>query len=173
MPELNKVVMVINGKGGVGKDTLCESAAKHFVKVKNVSSITPIKEIAAQCGWNGSKDDRSRKFLADLKQLCVDYNDLPTSWLKSEYDKFMKSDDRIMFVHIREPQEIAKFVESTGKNAKTLLVRACYRLKKSVYGNAADDNVENYKYDYYFDNDESEEVAKSRFIDMICGMLEL
>ena len=40
---MKKTVIVINGAGGVGKDTLCEFAEKHF-KVMNVSSITPIKE---------------------------------------------------------------------------------------------------------------------------------
>ena len=65
---MNKVVIVINGAGGVGKDTLCELASLHF-KVFNVSSITPIKEIASMCGWSGAKDDKSRKFLSDLKLL--------------------------------------------------------------------------------------------------------
>ncbi len=171
MSELSKLVIVINGKGGVGKDTLCEAVAKHFGGVKNVSSIMPIKEIAAQCGWDGSKDDRSRKFLADLKQLCVDYNDLPTVWLKAEYDKFLVSEDVVMFVHIREPEEIAKFVEATGGAAKTLLVRANTRLAKNVYGNAADDNVEKYGYDLYFDNDGSEECTRAEFIRMISDLL--
>lgn len=147
-----KIAIVINGKGGVGKDTLCEGAAKCF-KVKNISSITPIKEIAKLCGWDGSKDDRSRKFLAELKQLCVDYNDYPTVWAKGEYEQFLLSDEEIMFVHIREPEEISKFVKTTGGEAKTLLVRADSRLAKNVYGNAADDNVENYAYDFYFDNE--------------------
>ena len=55
---MSKVAIVINGPGGVGKDTLCELAARHF-KVRNVSSITPIKEIAAMCGWHGEKDDKA------------------------------------------------------------------------------------------------------------------
>ena len=46
---MRKMVFVINGRGGVGKDTLCELAAKAY-SVKNVSSITPIKELAAQVG---------------------------------------------------------------------------------------------------------------------------
>ena len=46
---MKKLVMVINGAGGVGKDTLCEFAMKHF-KVMNISSITPIKELAALAG---------------------------------------------------------------------------------------------------------------------------
>ena len=47
---MEKTVIVINGAGGVGKDTLCEFAEKHY-KVMNISSITPIKEIAAMCGY--------------------------------------------------------------------------------------------------------------------------
>ena len=46
---MKKLVMVINGRGGVGKDTLCDFAAAYF-RVRNVSSITPVKELAAQCG---------------------------------------------------------------------------------------------------------------------------
>ena len=57
---MKKLAIVINGAGGVGKDTLCNLAAKHL-KVRNISTITPIKEIAAMAGWDGSKDDRSRK----------------------------------------------------------------------------------------------------------------
>ena len=62
---MNKAVIVINGAGGVGKDTICDLAAKHF-KVRNISSVDPIKEIATFCGWTGVKDDRARKFLHDL-----------------------------------------------------------------------------------------------------------
>lgn len=46
---MNKIVIIINGRGGVGKDTLCDFAAKHY-KVENISSITPIKDLAKLCG---------------------------------------------------------------------------------------------------------------------------
>ena len=39
-----KLVIVINGKGGLGKDTLCESLRIDY-RVTNISAITPIKEI--------------------------------------------------------------------------------------------------------------------------------
>ena len=48
---MKKRIVIINGKGGVGKDTLCDVIAKKYI-VKNVSSITPIKEIAASAGYN-------------------------------------------------------------------------------------------------------------------------
>lgn len=159
---MKKAVVVINGRGGVGKDTLCDMAAKTF-KVENVSSITPIKEIAALCGWDGSKDDKSRKFLADLKRLSVEYNDYPTLWATEKYKDFLLSDKDVMFVHIREPEEIAKFVNSTDGAAITLLIRGGERMKRGAYGNAADDGVENYAYDYYFDNDGTLEEAERGF----------
>ena len=56
---MNKLTIVINGKGGVGKDTLCMSLPHR--RVRNISSITPIKEIAAMHGWNGEKDLKSRR----------------------------------------------------------------------------------------------------------------
>ena len=160
---MKKTVFVINGAGGVGKDTLCEMAAKHF-KVRNVSSITPIKKIAALCGWNGEKTDKARKFLSDLKALSIEYNDYPTLWAKREYDEFMAGDEEIFFVHIREPEEISKFVRATSNSAKTLIVRGGDRMTKASYGNVSDDGVENYEYDYHFVNDKSLELAESEFI---------
>ena len=96
---MKKAVIVINGRGGVGKDTLCDMAAKSF-KTLNVSSITPIKEIAKMCGWDGAKDDKSRKFLADLKKLSVEYNDYPTVWAAEKYKEFLSSDKELMLKNI-------------------------------------------------------------------------
>ena len=167
---MNKTVLVINGAGGVGKDTLCAMAAEKFL-VENISSITPIKEIAKLCGWNGAKDDKSRKFLADLKKLSVEYNDYPTLWAAEKYREFIKSEKEILFVHIHEPEEIAKFVKATGGVAKTLLIRGGERMAKRTYGNAADDSVENYNYDYYFVNDKNLDEAREEFCAFINGVL--
>lgn len=163
---MKKTVIVINGAGGVGKDTLCEFAEKHF-KVMNVSSITPIKEIAAMCGWGGEKTDKARKFLSDLKALSIAYNDYPTLWAMEKYKEFLNSDYKIMFVHIREAEEIFKFVKATEGKAKTLLIRGGARMSKSNYGNVSDDGVENYNYDYYFVNDLSLEEAEKEFINFL------
>lgn len=159
---MRKLVIVINGSAGVGKDTICETVGRHY-RVMNVSSIDPIKRIASENGWNGSKDEKSRRFLADLKQLFVDFNDLPQRYLMERYRDFWGGDREILFVHIREPQEIAKFKSSVGEGCVTLLVRGRESARKA-WNNAADDAVENYKYDYYYVNCRSLKNMESDFM---------
>ena len=55
---------------------------------------------------------------------------------------FLSSDEQVLFVHIREPQEIAKFVSLSQGNTVTLLIRPRQELQGKVYGNASDDEVE-------------------------------
>ena len=89
-----KKIIVINGKGGVGKDTLCEITKKYYRTVI-VSSIDPIKNIANQIGWDGTKDPKSRKLLSDLKRLCIEYNDFPTRYLVKEVCRFLEGEEEI------------------------------------------------------------------------------
>lgn len=147
---MNKLVVVINGKGGAGKDTLCRFVSNHY-KVLNVSSIDPIKELARFIGWDGTKDNSARKLLSDLKKIATDYNDFPTRYLLEKYEQFLSNDDEIMFVHIREKEQIAHFVASVNQQAVTLLIRRSDL--GGVYGNVSDDNVEDYAYDYIYQND--------------------
>lgn len=105
---MKKLVVIINGNGGVGKDTLCEFAKDTFV-IRNISAITPIKEIASAYGWKGEKDAKARKFLADLKAAFIDYNDLPFLYIKEQYHFFLEDKkEEILFIHIREAEEIEK-----------------------------------------------------------------
>lgn len=160
---MRKLVIVINGSAGVGKDTICAAVGKHY-RVMNVSSIDPIKRIALENGWNGDKNEKSRKFLADLKQLFVDFNDLPQRYLLEKYREFLGGDREILFVHIREPEEIAKFKGSVGEGCITLLIRGRENARKA-WNNAADDAVENYKYDFYYANCRSLKNMESDFMD--------
>ncbi len=160
-----QLVIIINGRGGVGKDTLCEMAAKHF-SVRNISSITPIKEIALQNGWKGDKTKKSRKFLSDLKRLFVEYNDLPTKYLVRQYREFMQGEEQILFVHIRETEEIDKFKREVSHRCITLLVKRD-KMRRGNWGNASDDEVENYAYDFYFQNDKPLPDVEKEFVRFI------
>ena len=60
---MTKQVFIINGSGGVGKDTVCSAAAQSW-KVQNISSITPILQVAKAAGWDGTKTPAARRFLS-------------------------------------------------------------------------------------------------------------
>ena len=173
---MKKYVVVINGKGGVGKDTLIEMVSKHF-KVRNVSSVDGIKDIARSLGWDGQKDDKSRKFLADLKQLTTDYNDYPFKYTCIELTEFLRNENQeLMFVHIREGKEIQKFVDKVKRyksyvdvQVDTLLVRR--NTEKTTYGNKSDDNVDTYEYDYIYENELPLEKIEYDFLLFLLKML--
>lgn len=164
---MNKTIIIINGKGGCGKDTLCDIAAKKY-KTMNVSSITPAKEMAKIIGWDGGKTAEDRKFLSDLKQLITQYNDGANEYILKEAQNFASSDCEIMFVHIREPEMINHFKETVahrvpGLKVRTLLVERDSQ-KYLVYGNSSDDEVDNYPYECIYHNDTEPEKIEECFL---------
>lgn len=167
---MKKLVVVINGAGGVGKDTMCSFAAQAY-KVRNVSSVDPIKAIARMAGWDGDKSDKSRKMLSDLKMLFTEYNDLCLRYIKEQYGQFLEGDEQVMFVHIREPEEIARFVAVAPERIKTLLITNSAK-EKHVYQNASDDNVEKFDYDRVYDNCLSLEETEKAFLAFFAQMFE-
>ena len=161
---MGKQVIVINGKGGSGKDTICDIVSKYY-KMINVSSIDPIKEIAAKHGWNGEKDDKSRRFLSDLKAAFTKYNDLPNRFLKGKLAEFITDKDlEIMFVHIREPEAIESFVQRIGSFPGMCVTLLVDRPGLKDYGNSSDDDVGNYAYDYTYNNDKPLEELEEDFM---------
>lgn len=147
---MEKKVVVINGSGGVGKDTFVEFCSK-YANVKNISSVDKVKEAAkVLVGWDGSKDDKSRKLLVDLKKLSIDYNNYPMTYIREQIEEFNQNEDEdIMFIHIREISEIEKVKDEM--DAKTLLITS-NRVEK-ITSNTSDANVDKYDYDFYISND--------------------
>ncbi|MDO5568891.1 MAG: hypothetical protein Q4G04_02105 [bacterium] len=154
--ELNmKYIVIINGTGGSGKDTFINFVSK-YNKVYNVSSIDKVKEIATMIGWNGEKNEKNRKFLSDLKKLTTEYNDMAYNDIKEKVKNFQKSDNEIMFIHIREPENIA--IASKELHALTLLLeRNNHALITSNYSDAS---VKNYDYDMIIVNDTLEKLEE-------------
>ena len=153
---MKKYIIIINGYGGSGKDTFVELVSK-YNRVCNFSSVDKVKEIAKIIGWNGKKDEKDRKFLSDLKKLTTDYNDMSFESIKSKVIEFNNSDDEIMFIHIREPEEIERAVKEF--NAKTLLIKRIGLNK--ITSNYSDASVENYNYDYIIENTTLEKLEES------------
>ena len=153
-----KEIVVINGSGGVGKDTFVQFCGE-YVPIMNISSVDKVKEAAkVLAGWNGEKDEKSRKFLSDLKELGIEYNDAPFKYISNMAEEFKKSDRQIMFVHVRESEEIEKCKKCL--NAKTLLIT-----------NISDRDVDKYEYDYHISNDGTLEELKQKakeFLEKFC-----
>lgn len=163
---MEKTTIIINGAGGCGKDTLIQILSNYY-NVKNISSITPVKEIAKHCGWNGEKTDNARKFLSDLKKVLTEYNEFPMQYLIKEQNDFLNDNNKLLFVHIREPKEIDKFKNQSKTKTYTLLITPREDLQNKVYGNTSDDDVANYNYDFIFKNDKPLDIIEKQWIEFI------
>lgn len=172
---MDKHIFIINGSGGVGKDTFVDLVSvelnnifKKFHTVINFSSVDKVKEIAKLIGWNGGKSEKDRKFLSDLKILTSNYCDMPFESMKDKVSEFLNDEESsLLFLHIREPEEISRAVKEF--EAKTILV-----IRDSVNhitSNMADKNVFNYEYDFVIENNGNIKELGEKAKEFIGGVL--
>lgn len=160
---MNKQIIIINGQGGVGKDTICDIVKKHY-GTKVVSSIDRIKAIALYGGWDGKKDLKGRKLLSDIKLAFSEYNNLPFKQMAHEIKIFKDfREEQILFIHVREPEEIKKLVSEYPEIKTLLIIRGQNPYKE--FGNMADDNALNYNYDFVFKNNGKLENLERDFLE--------
>lgn len=146
---MNKLIFIVNGSGGVGKDTFAEFLDE-FVPVFKYSSVTKVKDIAKECGWTGGKTEKDRKFLSDLKLLTAAYSDMPFTDVTKAVDRFRRHmpHKHVMLIDIREPAEIERAKRTFG--ARTILIQS--NRVAPITSNMADANVNKYEYDFVFGN---------------------
>lgn len=166
-------VVIINGKPQSGKDTFCKYAQGYCDDDESantliISSVDPLKEMLTQLGWDGTKTDKIRDMLMDMKQLWVQNQDGPTMFLFNnilEFHKACTGEDNIVFVHIREPEEIKKLVNAlTGFESMGIDVISLLVIRKggedtpnqSAETRRSDDEalINSYEYDVTINNDE-------------------
>lgn len=145
--DMEKNIIIINGTGGSGKDAFVKYVSK-YCKIYNFDSVGKVKKIASIIGWDGKKTEKDRKFLSDLKKLTTEYNDMSFKEIQKGFKVFENSDALIMFIHIREPEEIKRAVDYF--NAKSLLIKR--RGMNNIESNYSDRNVDNYPYDFIVEN---------------------
>jgi hypothetical protein len=156
----NQKIIVINGAAQAGKDTFVQLFMKHAqVCVFEWSTITTVKAVAGPAfGWDGEKDEPGRRFLSDLKDAWTRYNDGP---FKEVCDKIRYYDRRferyVLFIHVREPEEILKIVNAYPDRVTTLEV---VNRRVPVPGNHADQNAHKFNYHITVDNSTSLEVLE-------------
>lgn len=152
-------IFVINGAAGSGKDTFVRLCRKFTgdAFLLNVSTVDKVKEIAAECGWDGTKTPENRKFLSDLKALLTQWADVPLKDIVTKVERFKRTlemydaptERAFVFIHCREPEEIRKLVEAL--DARTLLIRRTVAEYVSA-SNKSDADVLNYNYDVEITN---------------------
>ena len=166
-------VVIINGKPQSGKDTFCKYAQGYCDDDESantliISSVDPLKEMLTQLGWDGTKTDKIRDMLMDMKQLWVQNQDGPTMFLFNnilEFHKACTGEDNIVFVHIREPEEIKKLVNAlTGFESMGIDVISLLVIRKGeedtpnqpAETRRSDDEalINSYEYDVIINNDE-------------------
>ena len=128
-------VVVVNGRPGVGKsefERLCLEKCNVFNRtpgfrpgtdlwVDITSTVDFVKDIAFDCGWDGTKTPENRKFLSDLKALLTNWGDVPFNVIVQHAKSLPGTGDWLMFVDCREPAEIQRFKDVM--NATTVLIR--------------------------------------------------
>jgi hypothetical protein len=155
-------IYIVNGSPGSGKDSFVELCRK-FVGdafLLNISTVDKVKEIAAECGWDGTKTPENRKFLSDLKALLTQWADVPLKDITKKVERFERTlemydvdDNRaFVFIHCREPEEIRKLVEAL--DARTLLIRRS-AAEHVTASNQSDADVLNFDYDVEISNNGS------------------
>ncbi len=161
-----KKVYITNGSAENGKDTFAEFLCK-YIPVYKYSSIDLVKEMFEVVGVSkDNKTEKKRKLWSDGKDLLTKYDDIPFKDVTSIVTDFKnnKIEAEVLLIDIREPEEIARAVETFG--AETILVRNPNVAK--IESNHADRDVENYEYDYIIENngtlEQLESVAKA-FVD--------
>lgn len=149
-----KYVFVINGVGGAGKDEFIKYVKEKVGEddaIANISTSDGYKIIARdEFGWDRKKDDKGRRLLAELMRVSREYNDGVFENTKSRIIKYLKgSSTKCVFVHVREPEEIKKYVGYFGDRTKTILVK---RDNIITPDNDSDKGVFDYEYDIVIEN---------------------
>lgn len=166
-----KKIYITNGSAENGKDSFAEFVGK-YISTYKYSSIDLVKEMFEVVGVSKKeKTEKKRKLWSDGKDLLTKYDDIPFKDIASIVTDFKnnKIETEVLLIDIREPEEIARAVETFG--AETILVRNPNAIK--IESNHADRDVENYEYDYIIENDgtleQLERVAELFVCDVICG----
>ena len=163
LEEIRKspTVYIINGVGGSGKSTFVSILSELHPLIKEISTVDKVKEVAKIAGWNGEKDDKGRRFLADIKDAMDAYDNL--SW--KNVDKVIEENPNyIYFINARSNYDIDYFKQRW--NAKTILIERPGT--PLIFSNHADAGVYDYKYDIVIKNngniDDFKNKAKSFLI---------
>ena len=121
----------------------------------DISTVDLVKHLAALAGWDGTKTPKNRKFLSDLKQLLIEWDDVPYKDVirtaqnaRTDLDAYGVNHTPYVFVQCREPAEIPQFLVRVG--AHTVFVS---REDHEIPTNESDIATRRYNYEATIFND--------------------
>lgn len=165
-----KEICIINGSGGKGKDLFVELCGR-YCEVLNVSSIDPAKNAAMHLvgyKWGDEKTDESlRALLSELKAISIRVNNYPFKYVSKHIEEFQSVSGELLFIHIREPQEIQQVLD-VFPHVHTLLLTN--ERVDDIVTNSSDANVYNFNYEFKIMNDgsiEELEMSASNFVSVL------
>lgn len=164
-----KEILIINGMGGVGKDTFV-NCLKNYAKVMHISIVDIVKSTATKLGWNGEKDEKSRRFLSDLKVAIDRYNDANYEYVKTVVEQFktdaLLKDFEILCIDMREKEQVYKAKKDFGARS-VLVVRDSV---KNITSNIADAGVFSMDYDVVIKNNSTIDDLNNAAGQFVCDL---
>lgn len=145
-----KQIVIINGIAGSGKDTFVDYIGLIMKNVSKMSYIRDVKHIASDMGWDGKKDNKSRRFLSDIEDLWTAYNNGVFKKVISRIEDEL-SPNVTYFIMVRKTREIEKLKRKYKRLCLTVLIK---RPGVKVPDNPADKDaaISRYKYDVVIEN---------------------
>lgn len=120
---MSKLVIVINGHPRSGKDTAVEfmisALLDQDIFAWTMSSIDPVRELLAPVSDLRAKTEADRKLMADVGRAVEEHS----NWRTRQVVKFARerfydvgAEQAVVFVHMREPDLIAKLQSMLAKD---------------------------------------------------------
>lgn len=152
-------MVVVNGFPRSGKDTFVQKCLEVLDwRGSLVSTVDFVKKIAYECGWDGTKSPENRKFLSDLKDLLIRWDNVPFKKVREYRDEWVAklkawgydgTEELVLFVMCREPAEIQKLKDAF--DAVTVFVQRD-EASQAVLSNMSDRGVMDFQYDVVIEN---------------------
>lgn len=153
-------VCIVNGAPRAGKDTFI-SFMRDFLTKKGIasseySSIAPIKSMLEKAGISLiDKTPADRKLLSVVGDALEEHSNFRTTLcVQKAYEWACKG--RVVFLHIREPENIVKVSDSLsdrGIDVHTILIKSDAALKE--FSNPSDSSTDGMAYRHEISNDAS------------------
>lgn len=168
----DKKILITNGSGGSGKDTMVQIMSR-YIEVEKISSIDLFKKMlepyTIDYTTTYGKDENYRKLLSTVKSAFVNFNDLPAKEMHQAIVDFMNwSDKKILVIDIREPKEIKKLINIAPSTADIKTILIINDNVADIKSNEADNSVYDYApYDYIIDNNDTLEVLEDSVVTLL------